>query len=305
MSPRGIEREIDLQVRDMIFKSGIPLTLVAEAAGLRTADVLDWWSKRGFELNYDNVMSLCHFLGISIEHVEKGDYPADLIRKRIYDGPTVLPETYSLHASSFVRSSAHIIEYLSMMYGRRFVDRLLLKMNVHPLLFDNLDNRINLLFFIDFLNELSHHGLSLEEISSLARYLFLRVQDTEIGEKFAQAETYRDSYSVLAELTPRFENNFDYDFQIDAKKVRILAKPTEAEYFLHNKSTAALERLFAYRRTAFGWFPILSSLAPLELKIRSCVLRGDSETIYEIDLPNGVKQKSNLIGSYLTLLGGA
>jgi len=107
----------------------------------------------------------------------------------------------------------------------------------------------------------------------------------------------------LAELTPRFEANFSYDFEIDKKKVRILAKPTEGERFLRDVPDIAVKRLFDYRRTAFGWFPILSNLAPLELQVQSCVLRGDAQTVYEIDLSK-VSQKQDLFGTHLRLLSG-
>lgn len=274
----------DRQIRQLIRTTGMPLTMFGEAVGWKSSQVLNWWAARQNPLDDKNINSLSQFLGINPDSLLLGTYPQSLVRDRIFIGPQVLPERYSDHASSFVRSSAHIIEYLSLRYGRHFTDKVLLGLNIHPLLFENLDNRINILFFIDLLNQLKHHGLTTQDISSLACFIFLRVQNTDIGVRFSKAATYQESYEVLAGAMPRFEVNFDYDFEIDRKRLRIVAKPSEGERFFCKKSEKDLALLFAYRKVAFGWFPILSDLAPLNLQVKSCFLAGQRQTVYEANL---------------------
>jgi hypothetical protein len=237
-----------------------------------------------------------------MDTIVDGSCPRELVRKRIFLGPEVLPNEYQEHASSYVRTTAHIIEYLSMVHGRHFIDKILLKMNIHPLIFDNLDNRINLRFIIDLLNALSQEGFSESEIESLACYYFLRIQHTAAGKAFAQAKTYEESYAVLESIMGLLETNFEYKFEIRPGKIRICAKPTEAMQFLRPSRRNEYERLFNYRRKALGWFPLLSRLAPLNLRVTSCFLRGDSASVYEADLQ--AVQNNGLLkeGHHLVLL---
>jgi transcriptional regulator with XRE-family HTH domain len=292
------EMNWDDQLRQLIRQTGMPLARFAEASGRKNESILDWWNGAGESLDYSNMNSLSQYLGVSIEDLMYGRCSTQLVRQRIFSGPQSLPEAFAKNASSFTRTSAHIVDYLSMMYGRHFVDRILLNLNIHPLIFDDLDNRINLSFFITFLNELSRQGMTDGEITSLACYLFLRIQNTPIGNKFAAAKTYEESYLVLMNDVTHFESNFEYKFEIDPQRIRIIAKPTEAQLFLTSLQPQAYGRLFAYRRKAFGWFPLLSRLAPLNLRMSKCVLRGDRETIYEADFP----ASESFLGPHLRLI---
>lgn len=280
------DRNIDDNVRQLVRESGIPLGVLAEAVGWKNYQILEWWACRGPTLDFNNLRSLAQFLGISMDALFQGNYDIGLIRMRIFKGPNTLPENYSEHASSYVRTLAHIIEYLAMLYGRHFTDNLLRNLNIHPLFFDKLDNKINLTFYMDIFNKLSEMGLSDREISSLACYIFLSLRDTEIGLKFKTAKNHQESYAILAENATQFETNFDYDFQIDSDRIRIIAKPTEAALFLSRKSPEEYKRLFMYRKNVFSWFPTLSNLSPLHMTTTKCILRGDPLTIYEADTPN-------------------
>ncbi len=281
MQPQSESQIINSRVRSLVKSTGLPLKLFSDAAGWSATDSLDWWSNRGPNLEYKHVQSLAQFLGVSPESLLHGSLDYQLIRKRIFFGPSCLPELYSENASSYVRTSAHIIEYLSMLKGRHFTDQVLQSLNIHPLFFDNLDNKINLNFYIDLFNRLSELGLNDQEISSLACYIFLSLRETEVGEKFKSAENHPEFYSLLADNAAAFESNFEYDFQIDSKKIRIIARPTEASLFLSKKSPEEYKRLFLYRSKVFSWFPTLSALSPLALKTTKCILKGDDHTVYE------------------------
>jgi hypothetical protein len=297
-----LDPTIDARIRALVRESGMPLRLFSHAVGERTEDALNWWANGSWQLTSKNVGSLAQYLGISEHHLLSADrhLPISLIRDRLFTGPAVLPEIYARQASSFVRSSAHIIEYLSLAYGRHFVDRILLNMDVHPHVFADLDNKINLLFFMNLLNEVQRAGLSEAQVDSLACYVFLRIQETDLGREFAKAETYQDCYSVLDKNKTMFDSNFEYKFEIDRHQVRLYAKPTEAELFLKENEPSTYERLFRYKRKLVGWFPTLSNLAPVKMNTPRCVSYGDAYTLYQLD----IGESRGFKPSYLKILGG-
>lgn len=286
------EALIDDQIRRFIRESGIPLGTFAEAVGWKSYQAMEWWACRGQSLNYRNLESLAQFLGVSAENLVEGRYHINLIRKRIFKGPGVLPERYSEHASSYVRTLAHIIEYLSMLYGRHFTDRLLRDLNIHPLFFDNLENKISVTFYTDIFNKLSQMGVKDNEIASLACYIFLSLRDTKFGQKFRDAKNYQEFYALLGENAEKFETNFDYEVLVDSERVRIYAKPTDATSYLLGKSLGEFDRLFLYRKNVLGWFPTLSHLPPIIMKTPKCILKGDPYTLYEAKLPKNFNEES-------------
>jgi hypothetical protein len=282
-----LDQDTETSLRTLITESGMPLRLFSEAVGRSPEEILNWWSRKGGSLTTKNLVSLSQFLGISERDLLEPNKSlrSGLVRSRMFLGPQTLPENYSFHAATYVRTSVHIVEYLSLVYGRRFADQALINLNIHPLYFDNLENKINLTFYIDMFNQLAYLGLPEEEIASLGFYIFLRLQDTELGAKFRMARTYEESYWVLAQHAHLFESNFEYDFQISRDKIRIVAKPTEANLFIGGRGPEYYSRLIHYRRNVFSWFPILSNLAPLKLESVRCLLKGDKLTVYEAAFP--------------------
>lgn len=296
-----LEGQTELHLRQMVRATGIPIKTLAEAMGLKTSEALNWWSNQGQRLSFKNIQILADYIGVSVDNLIARNYSFDLVRKRIFNGPASLPDVYSEQASSFVRSSAHIVEYLAMTYGRHFIDRLLMDLNVHPMVFEDLDNRINLNFFIDLLNHLSKVGVPEEEIDSLACYVFLGHEKTT-GSPFESATSYMESYAVLEKYITKLESNFAYKFELSPNRIRITAEPTEAWLFLENKPVKEYERLIKYRKKVIGWFPILSNLPPIQLRTPKCILRGDDFTIYEATFDNIPAGKKTESLSHLSLL---
>lgn len=298
----SIDSTVDQRLRSLVRESGIPLRTFSDALGASTATALNWWSRGGAQLTVKNVNSLSQYFGISEDELSNHQkkLPVDLVRDRLFMGPQVLPEIYGHDASSFVRSSAHIIEYLAMVFGRHFVDRLLIQMNVHPHLFKDLDNKINLLFFMHLLNEVKRAGLTESEVESLACYVFLRIQQTPLGQEFSQAQNYQDCYAVLSQHAAMFDANFDYRFEIDRQAVEITATPTAGASFLSDNEPSDYERLFRYKRKLMGWFPTLSNLAPVNMTTPKCVSLGDSCTIYRFEIGTSPGFKP----TYLKILSG-
>lgn len=293
----SIDNHVDRRLRELIVQSGIPLKDFSAAAGASTSEVLNWWSRNGGQLSSKNLRSLSLFFGVSEERLADihEDLPVSLIRDRLFQGPRVLPEAYGHHAGSFVRSSAHIVEFLALTRGRRFADSLLTSMDVHPLIFDDLDNRINFQFLIDILNRLNGLGMSDSEIEALGNYVFLRIQDTELGRKLADAQTYRDSYELLGKYLETFDTNFNYRMDVDAQEMRLYATPTEAERFLAGRNPRVYQLVFRQKRRLTAWLPTLSGLAPANLDMPMCVTRGDKYCLYRFKFAHGDNQRPHVL----------
>lgn len=289
-------RGVDRRIRSLVLSSGISLKQAGEALGLTSQGTMNWWStRRG--LSSKNVESMSQYFGVSEDSLlfSDGSSPVSLMRERILHGPKALPDVYGHFASSYVRSSAHIIELLAMMYGRRAVDRLLISMNIHPLLFSDLNNRINLLFFMDLLNRLDGTlGLGEEQIESLGCYVFLGIQGTSLGSEFRKANTYLSFFELLSKNATAFDTNFEYRWDIDDREVRLYAYPTEAERFLMELDPKSYQRLFRYKRRLVGWMPILSDLAPLNALTPYCISKGDPFTLYRVKIPRPGPQRPTL-----------
>lgn len=291
---------METQVRKLIRDSGLPLGTFAEALGWSNSRTLSWWSgQKPQSMNFSDLKALAQYLGVPIETIFEGSYNLSLIRQRVIQGPSALPEHYSKNASSYVRTCVHIIEYLSMLYGRHFVDHVLRALAIHPLFFEDPKNKINISFYVDIFNKLSERGISDNEISSLACYIFLNLRDTELGHSFKTAQSYHDFYVRLEQNATLFESNFKYELQLAPQKVRILAHPSEVTLSLVQQNPQSFRKLFLYRKTVLGWFPTLAHLSPLTMSTTKCVLQGDPYTVYEADIPPSLERSDR--NSFLVL----
>ena len=251
-------------LREFILDVGLPLNVAPEALGMAPADFMHWWA--GFNnrlIQTREIESLGHFLSIDESEIAERRYDRALVRAKIFNGRNTLPEKYSQNQFSYLRSSAHIIKYLRLTRGQHFSDRILRKLNVYPLIYDNHDNKISLNFFMDLLDTLADHGLCQSELDNLACVLFLSLEDTPLGQKFRKAQNHFECYEVVAQNVHLFDGNFVYDFELDRKQLRIQA-------FLHYDShahiswtNARLEKLMRYRQILVGCYAYLSKLRPL------------------------------------------
>jgi hypothetical protein len=282
-----LDPALDLELRALVRASGIPLKTMSEAVGTGTAEILNWWSDREAKLNEKALDSFGRFFGVSPEHLfgDSRDQVVQLIRQRLFHGPRALPEAYNHQTSSFVRATAHIVDYVALTFGRRSADHILMGMNVHPLIFDDLDNRINLRFIIDLLNELKTMGVPDDQIESLGSYIFLSLEHTKLGAQFRTATSYRECYAVVAANSKLFDTNFEYKVEIDRREVRLYAIPTEGESILAQYRPEQYRALFDYKRGLMGWFPSLCNLAPLNTTTPYCVSKGDPFTLYRMEIP--------------------
>lgn len=268
------------KVRHFIQDVGLPLNQAPDALGLTASDFMAWWSGRNNKLiRNQQVIQLGQFVHIGEDEILKGTYDKNFVRSVLFSDGPVLPEKYTKNQFSFLRSSAHIIKFLTMTRGQHFSDMIMRKMNISPIIYGDLNNKISLNYFTDLLELLDQNGLSQDELDNLACVLFLSIQGTPLGEQFKKAKTYYECYEVLANSVHLFDSNFEYTFRLERTQVQIKAALHFDNHSHVQWSFARMERLLRYRQILIGWYSFLSKLPPI---FPECSLEVGKSGIYAI-----------------------
>lgn len=281
------QSNLDEAFRKLIRESGLPLTKFAEATETTKNQTLLWWSQpHKFFLSDKQISLFESFYGIPIDELAYSSEKIQLLRKRFNDNPTSLPEKYELGASSYVRSSFYILKYLSFLNGQEFVDKLVTKLDVHPLYLENVDNKINIQFITDLLNQCKILGFDKEHFKNLASSMFLSIENTSIENLFSTVNSYEEFYHSLEKMACHFDSNFDYDFKIGRTGAEFITKPSEQLKELLSTSDTDISFLYQYRPLLFAQAPLICEMKPLPIEVRSCVSRGDLSSCYRVHFPD-------------------
>ncbi|MEK6628994.1 MAG: hypothetical protein AABY53_10240 [Bdellovibrionota bacterium] len=252
------------QVRSFIKDIGLPLNRAPEALGVKSSDFLSWWSGHQPQLiESKQLISLGRFLNIDEDQIVTGTYDKTHVRAVLFGGPLVLPDKYSKNQFSYLRSSAHVIKFLTLTRGQHFSDMIMRKLNVSPLIYSDQNNKISLNYFMDLLELLSQNGLTQDELDSLACVLFLSLGETTLGKKFKNAKTYYECYEILAQNIHLFDSNFDYSFELDQVRCKISANLHFDNHSHIDWAKARVNKLFRYRIFFVAWLPYLAKLSPV------------------------------------------
>lgn len=255
-------------VRQLILDTGLPLNRAPDALGMTSSDFMQWWSSKGKLKSQDlKFKEFAQFFGITEDQILSRNYDPGLLRSRIFQNPLSLPEKYSVNQFSFVRTSAHIFKYLILTRGQHFADTIAFKLNISPLLYQNLNNRISLNYFLDLLEMLEKHGFTQKELDTLSGVLFLGLAESDLFNEFKKSTSYYECYETLANNLKMFDQNFIYESELDRSKY---VMKTLLPYENHNHfrwSEAQINKLHRYRQLLVGWFPYLCGLPPVIPKV--------------------------------------
>ncbi len=255
---------LNLKVKKFISSTGTPLSLASKILHFESSQFLEWWVNDGkIPISFAHLNKLSVYFNISPNDIISEQYDINSIRKIFINSDITLPEKYMVDQKSYVRTSAHIIKYLVKTRGQFFCDTILCKLGVNPYIYENLSNKINLLYFIDLLDIISLNGVSENELDQLACSLFLALHDTDLGQALKSATTYYECYSVLIKNIHLFDSNFKYGFILDTESVTIVSKLIFLEHQSVRLDKIDLTRLLRYRQILSGCIPYLSSLAPI------------------------------------------
>lgn len=287
------------RIRTFIFDVGLSFNLAPEALGMKASDFMKWIAGHDILIDRSHLANLSQYLNLNEESIMNGSYDKDLVRRRLFESPEILPEKYSQNQFSCVRSSAHIIKYLTLTRGQHFSDHLLRSLNISPLIYSNLDNRISFNYFVDLMDALVKSGLSQTELDSLCGMLFLGIEGTLLGDKFKRARNYYESYEVVTQNINLFDSNFEYTFELQRNQLLIRSKFLFDKHFHENWSVERILRLERYRHLLTGWFPFLSKLPPLvpQHTLQSYANRIEATYLIKFDEPHFALLKETPLGN--------
>lgn len=266
--PKDSFSSVSKAIRQLILDTGLPLNRAPEALGMTSSEFMRWWSSpENAAVTGSNLTNAAKFLGIAEEQIILGKYDINLVRSRIFNDPLTLPEQYSLNRYSFLRTSAHIFRYLVLTRGQHFADSISRQLNVSPIMYQNLNNRISLNYFLDLLELLEAQGFNQNDLDTLAGVLFLGLAESDLIREFKKSKSYFECYSVLASNFNMFDENFTYTSDLDGQQFHLT---TFLPYDNHNHfkwSSSQLNKLLRYRQILLGWFPYLCGLPPILPKV--------------------------------------
>jgi len=286
------------RLREVVREIGLPLRRLRDVILLNPEECLNWWSdKNSSQIIHEKAFyKLTEMVAINEYQLFTGEYDRSLARKRLVGDHLSLPECYEDNKNSFLRTSAHIIRYIVLTRGQNFANQILYSMSVSPLIYENLDMRINLTYFADLLEALAQHGFSQDELDTLASVMFLSLQSTKLGQSFKESESLFDVYRTLATNFDYFDNNFEYKSRFVGKKYILNTTLSLNQHPFLKGSPQKVKRLMRYRRLLAAWFPYLGGMAPLFPKTEVVRFSSDVvETQYEFDLkPSSMPPKKLL-----------
>ncbi|HEY8269967.1 MAG TPA: hypothetical protein VIG33_03705 [Pseudobdellovibrionaceae bacterium] len=285
------------RLRELIRELGLPLRKLPDIISLNPEECLAWWSNQEIHLKigYTPFSRLTSLVGIGENQLFTGDYDQDLARKRLMGDHGSLPTRYQENQNSFLRTSAHIIRYITLTRGQWFADQILYALNVSPLIYENPDRHINLTYFADLLELLSKKDFSQEELDTLSSIIFLSLQQTTLGQSFKASENFFDIYTTLAKNFDYFDSTFEYESHFVGKKYILKTVLHLDQHSQLKENPQSLRRLMRYRQILLAWFPYLGGMAPLFPKTEILRFSDVLEVQYELDLTPSSKQPARLL----------
>lgn len=286
------------RLREVIREIGLPLRRLQEVILLKPEDCLAWWSGNdlNLKLGASPFTRLKEMVSIDENQLFTGNYDRNLARKRLLGDFRSLPERYQENQNSFLRTSAHIIRYIVLTRGQYFADQILYSLNISPLIYQDLNARINLTFFADLLEVLEKNQFSQEELDTLASVIFLSLQETSLGQSLSASEDFFDIYETLAKNFDYFDSNFEYKSRFVGKKYILKTVLPLEQHTLLKESPQNIQRLMRYRHILLAWFPYLAGMTPLFPKTEFLKCSDVVEMQYEFDLtPNARRPKKLLV----------
>ena len=104
--------------RELIHELGLPLKQLPSILGLKHEECLEWWAQRlDVKITEKHFARFAQLIAINENELYLGTYDRDLAKRRVFGEYTALPARYEENKNSFVRTSAHIIRYITLTRG--------------------------------------------------------------------------------------------------------------------------------------------------------------------------------------------
>lgn len=267
------------QVRQFVQESGISLKEFKSLTGLSSSQVMAWCAGEDRIFKEKHLRSLERGLGTTLENLNNKKFLNKCFFENVRGEQITVSERYVESARSFVRSSSHIVKYLELLFGRERIKFILKEMDVHRAYLDELDNRINILFFVDLLEECRQLGLAKGDLRKLASAMFLSIEGTASEKLFRPCAFHCEAYKNIGEIVNLFDTNFYYDFKVTDQSVEISAEPHESIVPLLEK--IPVDYLFSYRKQIFGTVPMFCGLDGIHLDLADGLKESSLKQVYK------------------------
>lgn len=282
------------QVRDFVQGSGISLKEFKSLTGLTASQVMAWYAGDDRIFKEKNLRNLERGLCTTFEDLKNKKHLNSYFFENFRGEPVVISEKYGESARSYVRSSSHIVKYLELLFGRERIKCILKEMDVHRSYLDELDNRINIVFFVDLLEKCRKLGLAKADLRKLASAMFLSIEGTASEKLFRPCTRHSEAYKNIGEIVSLFDTNFYYEFKVTDNSVEISAEPHESIVPLLER--IPVDYLFSYRKQIFGTVPMFCGLDGVHLELADNIKETSLKQIYKgqfSELPS--RRKLNLV----------
>jgi hypothetical protein len=279
--------------RDLVKTLGLPLKFLPEILELPADKVLLWWSGV-----YPTAISERHFhrlaqsLGLQESALTEDHLQSlnlDLAKRRLTQGIQSLPERYSKNQNSHLRTSAHIVRYMTLTRGAHFTSRILANLNMSAQVYKDPNAKINLTYFVDLLTELKKNSFSQKEHDCLSSVMFLGIHETALGKEFAQCTNTFEVYEILNRNFHNFDTNFTYKMDFRGRHIYLKTEICLDHHEHLKENPGGVQDLMRYRHLLLGWFPFLARQSPLLPLADSKIENNTLTTQYQIELSRGVK----------------
>lgn len=271
------ETDAEKKLRHSILQKRTPLIAIAKTGNVSSTDLLRWWNKSANLPPTTDFLEIFKSLQVRQSHEE---HNTEFIRSpnTISCNDTVieLPARYKDTPLSYISTSKHILEFIRLQFGQEKHLNTLLKLGVRQEYFQNIENKINIKFFEDLLKEYSILCSGKPNLNMLSRALFLTVEESSLSNNFTPTSSYREAYEQIEASLSRFDQNFEYKFQIGQLGAEIITKPSaQLADAVKNEKYGSYE-LYQYRSHLFGNMVNLCGLQPLQIEVSRCISAGDS-----------------------------
>lgn len=279
--------ELNTALRNFVKNYGVPLSKLSIKLGIGPEECLRWWADEKKMLPRKKILQLTRILGVSEDDFILDRLHSSMVDVGILGFKDKINPKYAENPLSYVRSSKHIIEYITLRYGTLVAKSILFRLGVHPAYFDDTKNRINIRFYEDLLKEYLALGNTGEDLRNLSKCMFLTVEDDpQSGRMFPRCRTFANAFHAVKESMTIFEKNFDYEFQIWPERVRVIAKPSGELAESMKNSRYGSRELYQYRSRLVGNMVVLCGLPAVQMQVKKCISQGDNVSIYEAEYPS-------------------
>ncbi|MBI2606614.1 MAG: hypothetical protein HYW49_11110 [Deltaproteobacteria bacterium] len=217
------------------------------------------------------------------------DYRA--LRAHFFGDYTVLPERYSPEDQrlSRVRGVQVILQYLDVFHGVDYLNRVLRRLQLCGIMFDDLEKYVSPLVGIDILNNLEKDGFCSEQIKDIGKMTFT-VSQSDLGKSLSAQKSPKALYEYLHEaLPPYYDMLFQYKLERLAKygcTVRVIPRAESQDRFC----THAIgdRALCLYKQGVYASFLANLNGQYAEVSESDCLYKGAAFCRYNISWNSAV-----------------